>query len=705
MTEILAPAGNMEMLKTAVINGADAVYVGMPKFSARAKADNFDDEQLKEGIEYAHLFGSKVYVAINTVIKDDELCDALNEAEKALDLHADALIIQDLGLADLIRARYPDAILHASTQMGIHNAEGAIIAKKLGFSRIILSRETLLEDIIKIKKNVDIEVECFVQGALCIAFSGNCYMSSFAGGYSGNRGKCMQLCRKKYSARSDDRTYSGYLLSAKDLMLANRVDELIRAGVDSFKIEGRLRRSVYVAEAVRVYKKAVNGNFTDEDLTALKKAFNRGDYTEGHLLNATNKVLDIDIGANKGAYFGKVLKVTGRTAMLSAKLNKGDGIKFLRKGKEVGSASIVKSGNITGFDGNVKANDEVYITTDVEFNKNVMSRERKLPVNIKADFDSKTLTAKCGSAEVNLKIENSVPAMNLPISESDLKDNFDKSEYFYVESVCILGERSFMKKADLNALRRNIYEKLKRQIIDDYIANMPKFGHKCLSMSDIISNDIDDILKNRPIYQIEEPNQITDDMEIVAINPKEYSVEYLSRFKQFYDKALLNLPFIARGKDIDILKDIISKCDFKGYIVNNLYALQLTQNKPAILGYGMNIVNDRLHVPKIYSIESDTILKNGYVYAQGNFPLMHFCHCEKKELINGCENCKGYDITLMYENKAFKLRRYKIHYCYGQLLNCANLNITSGSIKKVFIDRSFERATANTKGNYDRGLK
>ena len=200
MPEILAPAGNMDMLRAAVINGADAVYLGLSRFSARAKAANFDGDDLSEAINYAHLYGVKVYVAINTVITNDEIADALDSALRALDCKADALILQDLGLAQLIRKERPNAVLHASTQMGIHNPEGAIVAKKLGFSRIILARETLLEDIVKIKKSLDIEVECFVQGALCIAFSGNCYFSSFVSGYSGNRGKCMQLCRKQYGA-------------------------------------------------------------------------------------------------------------------------------------------------------------------------------------------------------------------------------------------------------------------------------------------------------------------------------------------------------------------------------------------------------------------------------------------------------------------------------------------------------------------------
>ncbi len=705
MTEILAPVGNFDMLKAAVVNGADSIYVGLPRFSARAKAANFNNEQLKDAIDYAHLYGVKVYVAINTIIKNEEIDDALSEAKNALKNNADALILQDLGLSELIRKDCPDAVLHASTQMGVHNLEGAIVAKQLGFSRVILSRETLLEDIIKIKKNIDIEVECFVQGALCIAFSGNCYFSSLASGFSGNRGKCMQLCRKSYSAIINGKPFeSGYLLSAKDLMLADKIDELVNAGVDSFKIEGRLRRPEYVAETVRVYKKALNGTLDDKDLVSLKKVFNRGDYTKGHLFNATNKILDIDIASNKGIYVGKVIKLHGNSATTNVRLNKGDGIKFLRNGKEVGGASIKQTGNVTGFEGNVKIGDEVYLTTDDEFNRQVMARERKLPVSIDMDLDSEIINAKYSLVSVSLNIKNILPARNLPITEADIMGNFNKSELFYVDSVKLSGKPSFMKKADLNALRRETYEELKSKIINDYkiLSNSMR---STLFMSDIISSDIGNLLHDKPIYQVSSVDQITDEMQIIAVNPEEYSVEYLSKFYKYYDRAILNLPNIARGKDMAILKEIVDKCDFAGYIINNLYGLEIVRGKPAILGCGMNIVNDVLSVPKIYSVESDTVLKNGYVYAKGNLPLMHFCHCEKKELINGCKNCNGYDITLLYENMKYKIRRYKIYYCYSQLLNCANLNVPRANMNKIVIDLSYEKAMSDTKGNYGRGLK
>ena len=257
LPEILAPAGNAESLRAAVSNGANAVYLGLKDFSARAKASNFSLDELSDAIAYAHIFGVKVYIAFNTLIKNSEMKSAIEQIETAAKIGADAFIIQDLGLLNEIR-NLTDVPLHASTQMGIHNLYGAEAAKKCGFDRIILSRECTLDDIREIKNNVDIEVETFVQGALCVAFSGNCLFSSLVSGYSGNRGKCLQLCRKKYELDIGGRKSDGYYLSAKDLCLLSDLKSLRDAGVDSFKIEGRMRRSEYVGESVSVYRTLID---------------------------------------------------------------------------------------------------------------------------------------------------------------------------------------------------------------------------------------------------------------------------------------------------------------------------------------------------------------------------------------------------------------------------------------------------------------
>ncbi|MDE6401170.1 MAG: U32 family peptidase, partial [Clostridiales bacterium] len=216
--QIVAPAGNFDGLRASVNAGADAVYLGMPFFGARAKAENFDEIGLKNAVDYAHLFGVKVFLTLNTLIKDGEMNRALEMAQYAQSVGVDAAIVQDLRFIYGLKHKVPKLALHASTQMGIHNADGAMALKDLGIMRAVLARETLPKDISEIKRT-GIEIEYFVQGALCICFSGNCYFSSLASSYSGNRGKCMQLCRKPYCFHGKH----GYFLSAKDLCLYDKL--------------------------------------------------------------------------------------------------------------------------------------------------------------------------------------------------------------------------------------------------------------------------------------------------------------------------------------------------------------------------------------------------------------------------------------------------------------------------------------------------
>jgi len=203
--EVLAPAGNFEALKCAVNNGADAVYLGLKQYNARAKAGNFTYEELTEAVRYAHFYGVRIYMTFNVLYKPTEYDGVIEAIRKCKEIGVDAFILQDFAFISALISTMPDIVIHLSTQAGIHNLEGALIAQRLGATRIILSRETLLEDIIKISNNTNLEIECFVQGALCISFSGNCYFSSIVSGYSGNRGKCLQLCRKKAQSLSQCR--------------------------------------------------------------------------------------------------------------------------------------------------------------------------------------------------------------------------------------------------------------------------------------------------------------------------------------------------------------------------------------------------------------------------------------------------------------------------------------------------------------------
>ncbi len=274
--EILAPAGGREQLTAAVYSGADAVYLGTKGFNARRKADNFGEAELKEAVAWCHGRGVRVHVTVNTLVADAELPALFDTVREVAASGADAVILQDLAAAALFREYVPDLPRHASTQMSIHNAEGALLAKELGFSRVILARELSLAEIRRIREKVDIELECFVHGALCMGFSGQCLLSAFLGDRSGNRGLCAQPCRLDF--RAGDRDYA---LSLKDACLIPYCRELEEAGVTSLKIEGRLRRPEYVAAAVDACRKALAGE--TPDLGDLEKVFSRSGFTDGYL--------------------------------------------------------------------------------------------------------------------------------------------------------------------------------------------------------------------------------------------------------------------------------------------------------------------------------------------------------------------------------------------------------------------------------------
>ncbi len=274
--EILAPAGSMEALNAALRTGADAVYLGGKKYSARNSAANFGNEELKEASFLCHSHGAKLYLAVNTLISDGELADFADYITKAAAAGVDAFIVQDYGASRMIRKLVPDACLHASTQMSVHTVSGAELLKESGFSRVVPARELSAETIAAIA-GVDIETEVFVHGALCMSVSGQCYMSAAIGSRSANRGCCGQACRLPFSAVGNREKAA---LSLKDLSLLEHADELRKIGVDSLKIEGRMKRPEYVAAAVSELKKALDGGVPD--MATLRGIFSRGGFTDGY---------------------------------------------------------------------------------------------------------------------------------------------------------------------------------------------------------------------------------------------------------------------------------------------------------------------------------------------------------------------------------------------------------------------------------------
>ena len=359
--ELLAPAGDRKSLVAAVENGCDAVYLGAQILSARASAANFAPDELSGAIDYAHLRGVKAYVTVNTLVKDREMGDAADLLCHLDESGADGVIVQDAGLLAMARSLTPDLPIHASTQMTVHNSEGVRFLQGAGVKRVVLAREMTLDEIRQVGQKTGIEIETFVHGALCISYSGQCLASSMIGGRSGNRGFCAQPCRKRYRLRTEGRrveTDGEYLLSPKDLNASRILPELIDAGVDSLKIEGRLKRPEYVACAVRIYRRLIDrcvedpsGYFvSDDESLRLAQLFNRG-FTEAYLMeNPRGELMSRKSPHNRGILIGTVTGYDRGNERLSVKLSgglsSGDGIGIEGAVRTAGTVRTVRVGMI-----------------------------------------------------------------------------------------------------------------------------------------------------------------------------------------------------------------------------------------------------------------------------------------------------------------------------------------------------------------------
>ncbi|MEI7025620.1 U32 family peptidase [Paenibacillus sp. y28] len=339
--ELLAPAGDWECLRAAVANGADAVFFGVEKFNARARAHNFHTDELPEMMSFLHYYGVKGFLTFNILVFENELDDAKRLIEACIEAGVDAVIVQDLGLVKLIRDISPDFPIHGSTQMTITSPEAVEFTKPFDIERVVLGRENNLKQIRQIGEQARLPMEVFVHGALCVSYSGQCLTSEMWGGRSANRGECAQACRLPYDLMIDGVQKPmgdvAYLLSPKDLAALELVPELIEAGVTSFKIEGRLKSPEYVANVVSKYRQAIDRYFdgqdaqpTKEELRELQQSFSRG-FTYGFLKGTNNKQLvEGTFPKSRGVYLGRVKQVTpaGALCELEAPLKRGDGIVF-----------------------------------------------------------------------------------------------------------------------------------------------------------------------------------------------------------------------------------------------------------------------------------------------------------------------------------------------------------------------------------------
>jgi len=484
--ENLAPAGNREALERADAAGADAVYLGYAAFSARAGAGNFDRQELEEAIRYAHLRHMRVHVTVNTLVKDGEL-EAVTEVLRLLrDLHADAVLVQDLGVLKIIREQFPELAVHASTQMAIHNRTGVSWCKKQGITRAVLARECSLDEIRKCAE-AGIEIEVFGHGAQCVAVSGLCLFSSMVGERSGNRGRCAQPCRMEYSYRGQ----WGAWLSPRDVCLRDELPELQEAGVTSVKLEGRLKRPEYVSVVTESYRKGLDsldrGAFEkadEKEKEGLLQIFNRGGFMKGYALGCEDAGVIFPGAVNhQGIRIGKVENADGKLARirLEKDLRNGDGL-ALRGGKD--ETGLVYAGPDTAaggtamlrirLDAKVKPGYDVYRLTDAE---QIAAAAAKKGRTAPADLylrampgEALTLTATDGGSTVTVTGETVSAAKTRAATEEELIRNLVKTgeTVFTARDVKAETEGAFVPVSAVNAIRREALEQLAQKRISAF---------------------------------------------------------------------------------------------------------------------------------------------------------------------------------------------------------------------------------------------
>lgn len=529
MPELLSPVGNMECLMAAINGGCDAVYLAGKAFGARGFAGNFNKEELVEAIHICHLYDVKLYVTVNTLIFDNEVDSLLKYIDFLHSSGVDAVIMQDIGMIDLVRKTYPNLEIHASTQANIHNLEGVKFCEELGIKRVVLARETPFELIKEIKENTNCELEIFVHGALCMSYSGECLMSALIGNRSGNRGTCAQCCRQPYSLEINNKEVdSGYLLSTKDLNTLINIGKLIDCGVSSLKIEGRMKRPEYVYLVTSMYRRAIDNykkygetRISKTDILELKKMFNR-EFTKGFIFGESNDNFVNTFRPNHlGVEIGKVVDYKNGYVYikLEDELNINDGIRII--GEEDNGCIVtsifmnndrVKYGMPwdvvkVPYKEKVSIGSKVLKTTD---NYQIKDIEEKIKINKKISINGKCilkigypikLVLTCGKYSVECESDYVVePAMKSETTKDRINEQLNKlgdTVYTFSKLDLICDNGIFVPINKLNELRRNAIELLnekrlekKEYIKSSYSIEVPNF-EKCFKNSLLISCEKD----------------------------------------------------------------------------------------------------------------------------------------------------------------------------------------------------------------------
>jgi putative protease len=728
--ELLAPVGSMESLFAAVQNGADAVYLGGKLFNARQYAANFDDEDLKRAVEYAHLRDVKVYVTVNILIDDSEMKDTLRFIKYLYDINVDGIIVQDLGLAYLIRNIFPNFDLHASTQMTINNLPGAIFLRNFGFKRVVLARETPLEEIRRIHNSTDIQLEGFIHGALCVCYSGQCLMSSILGGRSGNRGRCAQPCRMAYSLIDYekgeivfDEWKDKYLISPKDLNTLEYLDQIVDSGIYSLKIEGRMKRPEYVATIVKNYRQALDcgiSSLTEENREDVLQIFNRG-FTKGlPLKDFGRNFISYDRPNNRGMAIGKVEKVDNKSIYirLSKDLEKGDGI-------EIETAEGKYKGMVVDFSGNkgellkidrfdkVLIGSTVYRTSKRKLIEDAISsfeeENIKYPIDMEATISigkPARLTIDFNDKRIEVESDYVVEkAQKVGLTEERVKEQLLKlnDTLYYVDKISIyLDENAFMPVKEINGLRRKGIEKLNeyrlslnsREAISDEEFNIRLNKYFSLPKKEKVNvNRVSvKVLRKEQFDQLD-----LNKLDRIYIGFDEDLIESILAAKDKGKEVYILTDRILYSKDLDLLKVKIEQVKdiIDGVSVSNLGTLQFIVDNFNINIHGdlgLNVFNSfTVEALKQNGIKSITLSselntkqisriveKNQVEYeaiAYGYLPLMIMKHCPMALVKNckddhNCESCKfnsGYGLKDRKGINFYMERRHNLTTLYNSV--------------------------------------
>lgn len=584
--KIVAPAGNMERFYAAIKAGAKEIYMGLKGFGARRNAENFTLDEYKEALDYAHKRGAKIFLTLNTIMSEKEM-EFLYPNLKALYEHGlDAVIVQDLGYFRYMKENFPDMEYHGSTQMTIGNHYEAEYLRKIGFSRVVLPREMTFEEIKKIRENTKIELEIFVSGALCICYSGNCYLSSFIGSRSGNRGMCAQPCRKLYKD-SDEK--NGYMLSPKDQLYGyQEIKKLKDIGVDSIKVEGRMKDPNYVFTTVSYYKNLIDEVDIEEKTSEI---FNRG-YSKGYFYgndkNIMNREYSFNLGKNIGVLNGKRLKLSDKVVL-------GDGITYLSREFEKLGGSYINKIEIDGKKDNKYAlPGDTIVLKDVprgsryvfkSFSKEVNDeaenriKQENQYLTVKGKFVAKlgelptlTFIAQGGKGEVSFTVKGEKKVEKAAKKSLTPEDAVEKLGQLG-DTVFMLGEMDtdidngvFMPVSILKSMKRECAEHLEVLVAESYRRVAP-------------------VRYSMPV----EPEQ-TRELVISAIVTNDEQAEVLKEFgiKRIYHRG------------IDIAKESrLEEQDLNSRLACNLYQLLENKNNNVVVNWNLNITN-RYTIEELY---------------------------------------------------------------------------------------------------------